>query len=95
MEYLQFYNDNTEYQIDHTYNKCEKLTLGPWRNHTIPVDAVLEDQYDVGPPGNPIIAQEWSDRTPGRYSKFSSCIYIIVLTTMRTKKSTCTKYSVG
>ncbi|XP_072036522.1 mammalian ependymin-related protein 1-like [Amphiura filiformis] len=69
IEYLQFYNDKLEYQIDHTYNVCTKLPLGPWRNHTIPDDAVLEDQYDVGQPGHAIYANEWSDRVTGRYKE--------------------------
>ena len=76
VEYWQFYNDKVEYQYDHTYQTCKKVKLGPWRNHTIPQDAVLEDTYDVGPPGNAIVANEWSDRVTGRQSEFFELLLI-------------------
>ncbi|XP_071943301.1 mammalian ependymin-related protein 1-like [Antedon mediterranea] len=65
-EYIQDYTKNIQYKINKSYNQCtvDKLNT-PWQNHTIPVNATLEDQYTMGDVSEQFHVQEWSDRIPG------------------------------
>lgn len=61
------FKTNTLYTINLNYNTCTVTNLTqPWQNHTIPTDATLEDEYELGAPGSGFRVREWSDRLPAR-----------------------------
>lgn len=61
------FKTNTLYTINLNLNTCTVTNLTqPWQNHTIPTDATLEDEYELGAPGSGFRVREWSDRLPAR-----------------------------
>lgn len=75
-EYLMEYKTNTMYTINMHMQTCNVSQLKqPWQNHTIPPDATLEDEYEMGDPGSGLHVQEWSDRLPARRSESWIGIY--------------------
>nr|AAZ43086.1 ependymin-related protein precursor [Apostichopus japonicus] len=65
--YIMEFKTNTLYTINLNLNTCTVTNLTqPWQNHTIPTDATLEDEYELGAPGSGFRVREWSDRLPAR-----------------------------
>lgn len=65
-KFLILFDEQVEYKIDLTYNKCSKIQMGPWRNFSIPPLALYEDEYQIGGPKGNLDVIEWSDRQPAR-----------------------------